>query len=123
MAQWTGNLDWGRSSRNLPSATQAIVDTRVLGAAVRNQGVTVQALDSYETIIQPTVNAVTLANRARQGPDAIMEMAEDSCDADFSRLDQTPPYAKRKEHAENFKKLAGLDIKTIYARSPIIDLT
>ena len=77
-------------------ASQAIVDTLVLGAAARNQGVNIQALDSYETIIRPTVNAFTLANRARQGPDAIMEMAEDSCDEDFSRLDQTLPYAKRK---------------------------
>ena len=90
---------------------------------MRNQGVTIQALDSYEAIIRPTVNAVTRANRVRQGLDAIMQMAEDSCDGDFSRLDQTLPYAKRREHAENFKKLAGLDIRTSNARSPIINLT
>ena len=90
---------------------------------MRKQGVTSHALDSYEAIIRPTVNAVTRANRARQGPDAIMQMAEDSCDGGLSRLDQTLPYEKRKEHAENFKKLAGLDIRTINARPPTIDLT
>ena len=45
-------------------ASQAIVDTRVLGAAVRTQGVTIQALGSYEANVRPTVNAVTRANRA-----------------------------------------------------------
>ena len=104
-------------------ASQAIVDTRVLGAAVRNQGVSIQALDSYEAVIRPTVNAVDRDSRLRQGPDAIMQMAEDNCDGDFSRLDQALPYVKRKEHAENFKKLAGLDIRTINARPPKIDLT
>ena len=69
------------------------------------------------------VNAVIRANRARQGPDAIMQMAEDKCDGDFSRLDQTLPYVKRKEHAENFKKLAGFDIRTINVRPLTIDFT
>ena len=112
MALRTGNLDCGRSSRTYPvgssGASQAIVDTRVLGAGVRTQGVAIQALDSYEANNQPTVNVVTLANRARQGPNAIMQMAEDICDGDCPRLDQTLPYAKRKEHVKNFKTLAGL---------------
>ena len=90
---------------------------------MRKQGVTIQALDFYQAIILLIVNAVIRTNRSRQGPDAIMQMAEDNCDGDFSRLDQTLPYAKRKEHAENFKKLAGLDIRSINARPPTIDLT
>ena len=103
-------------------ASQAIVDTRVLGAALRNHGATIEALDAYEAIIRPIVNQVTRANRARKGPDAIMQMAEDSCAGDFSLLEKTLPYEKRAEHAENFKKLAGLDIETINTRPPIIDL-
>ena len=63
--------------------SQAIVDTRILGAAVRNQGVTIQALDFCEAIIRPTVNAVTRAKRARQGRDAMLQIAEDSCDGNF----------------------------------------
>ena len=64
-------------------ANQAIVDARILCVAMRNQGVTIQALDSYETIIRPTVNPITRANLARQGPDATMQIAEGSCDGVF----------------------------------------
>ena len=120
------NLCWECSSRNLHCSIKrcepAIVDTRVLGAAVRIQGETIQALGSYEADVRPTVNAVTRANRAPR-PNAIMQMAEDSCDRDFSRLDQALAYAQRREHVENFKKLAGLDIRSINARPSIIDLT
>ena len=104
-------------------ASQAIVDTLILGAAAWKQGITIQVLESNEAIIRPTVNAVTRANRAHQGPDAIVQMTEDCCDGDFSRMDQTLPYAKRKEHAENFKKLAGFDIRTINVRPLTIDFT
>ena len=68
---------------------------------MRNQDVTIQARNSYEAIIQPNVKAITRANRARQGPDATMQIAKDSCDWDFSMLDQTLPYVKCKQHAEN----------------------
>jgi len=85
-------------------ASQAIVDTRVLGAALRKHGATIEALDAYEAIIRPIVNQVTRANRARKGPDAIMQMAEDSCAGNFSLLEKNASLRKARGTCREFQK-------------------
>jgi 2-polyprenyl-6-methoxyphenol hydroxylase-like FAD-dependent oxidoreductase len=101
-------------------ASQAILDARILGAAILEYGIGEKAAQNYEAQVRPIANRVTMANRGNGGPDAIMQMAEDRCGGDFSRLDAVLPYAERAAHALAFKKLAGLSVDGINKRPSII---
>ena len=101
-------------------ASQAILDARILGAAILKHGAGTQAAMIYEEQVRPMANRVTIANRGSGGPDAIMQMAEDRCDGDFSRLDTALSYSERGAHALAFKKLAGLSVEGINGRASII---
>jgi 2-polyprenyl-6-methoxyphenol hydroxylase-like FAD-dependent oxidoreductase len=101
-------------------ASQAILDARILGAAILEYGIGEKAAQNYESQVRPIANRVTMANRGNGGPDAIMQMAEDRCGGDFSRLDAVLPYAERAAHALAFKKLAGLSVDGINKRPSII---
>ena len=101
-------------------ASQAILDARILGAAISQHGVGEKAASNYEDQVRPMANRVTLANRGNGGPDAIMQMAEDRCDGNFSRLDSVLPYDERAAHALAFKKLAGLSVEGINERPSIL---
>ena len=92
-------------------ASQAIVDARILGAEIRTHGPGADAAHAYEARVRPMANKVTLANRGTGGPDAIMQLAEDRCAGDFSRLDAALPMAERAAHAAAFKKIAGLSVE------------
>lgn len=93
-------------------ATQAIVDTRILAAELRRHGLGSAAATAFEARVLPLANRVTLGNRGSDGPDAIMQMAEDRCKGDFTILDSVLPYDQRAAHAASFKKLAGLGVET-----------
>lgn len=93
-------------------ASQAIVDAATLGAALVAKGITPAALETYEAQIRPVANRAVLANRG-QGPDAIMQMAEDRCGGDFSRLDELFPMEERRAHAEGYKQLIGLSVDAV----------
>ncbi len=101
-------------------ASQAIIDARLLGAAVKAQGIGHAAAKTYEDQVRPMANAVTLANRGNGGPDAIMQMAEDRCAGDFARLDDVLPMQERRDHAESFKKLARIRVEDTNTQAPII---
>ena len=103
-------------------ASQAILDARILGAAFLKHGVGEKAAQTYEDHVRPLANRVTLANRGNGGPDAIMQMAEDRCQGDFSSLDTVLPYDERAAHALAFKKLAGLSVEGINGRAPIVPI-
>lgn len=64
---------------------------------------------AYEAKVRPVANRVTRANRGN-GPDAIMQLAEDRCAGDFTRLDAALPMQERQAHAEHYKALSGLSV-------------
>ena len=101
-------------------ASQAILDARILGAEINRSGSGHCSAIDFEERVRPLANRVTLANRGNAGPDSIMQMAEDLCSGDFEKLDAVLPVSKRKEHAENFKKLAGISVEQTNAQIPII---
>lgn len=92
-------------------ASQAILDARILASEFKKLASWSAAALSYENRVRPMANKVTLANRGNGGPDAIMQLAEDRCAGDFSRLDEALPMAERAEHAAAFKMLAGLSVE------------
>lgn len=100
-------------------ASQAILDARILVARFLEHGVNRLALDAYDADLRPGINKVLLANRG-SGPDAIMQMAEDRCGGDFTRLDEVLPVKERRVHADHYKALAGLSVDVINARAPLI---
>ncbi|MGB7244223.1 MAG: flavin-dependent oxidoreductase [Sulfitobacter sp.] len=100
-------------------ASQAVIDARMIGAAVRKHGQTPAALLAYETAIRPRTNAVTLANRS-SGPDAVMQMVEDRCGGVFDDIEDIIPHSDLAAHARKYKKLAGFDVATLNAQGAII---
>ena len=101
-------------------ASQAILDARLLGAAIRDLDAGQAAALRYEEQVRPMANQVTLANRGNRGPDAIMQMAEDRCAGDFALLDEVLPMEERAAHAAGFKKLAGIGVAETNARRAIL---
>lgn len=101
-------------------ASQAILDARILGAAIVQHGACGKAAQIYQDQVRPMANRVTLANRGNGGPDAIMQMALDRCGGDFTQLDVALPYAERAAHALAFKTLAGLSVEGVNGRASII---
>lgn len=101
-------------------ASQAIVDARIMGAAIKALGPSQAAAQCFEGEVRPKANAVTLANRSQGGPDGIMQMAEDRCGGDFSKLDTALPRPERAAHAARYKALAGFSVAEMNARPSIL---
>ncbi|WP_425044478.1 flavin-dependent oxidoreductase [Primorskyibacter sp. S87] len=103
-------------------AGQAIVDARVIGAALVQHGLTPQALEAYEAKVRPIATAVGNANRAGGGPDGVLQQVEDLCGGDFVSIDDVIPHADLAAHAEKYKKTAGFSIQELNARPRTIPI-
>lgn len=103
-------------------ASQAIVDARVLGAAILEHGQTPDALMSYEAQVRPRTTQVTLANRGA-GPDAILQKVEDICGGQFANIENIIPARELAEHAAKYKALAGFGVAELNAAPPTISLS
>lgn len=100
-------------------ATQAIIDARKLGAALRTHGATRAALLAYEAEMRPRAEGILRANRGK-GPDAVMQMVEDLCGGVFDDLEPILPRATLAAHAEHYKRLSGFSIDVLNTQPPII---
>ena len=100
-------------------ASQAIIDARKLGAALRSHGATRAALLAYEAEMRPRAEGILRANRGK-GPDAVMQMVEDRCGGEFADIETVIPRAELAAHAEHYKRLSGFSIDTLNAQPPII---
>lgn len=100
-------------------ASQAIIDARKLGAALRNHGVTPAALEAYEAEMRPRAEGILRANRGA-GPDAVMQMVEDRCGGTFDTIEDVIPRADLAAHAEKYKRLSGFSIEVLNAQPPIL---
>lgn len=100
-------------------ASQAIIDARKLGAALRDHGVTPAALEAYEAEMRPRAEGILRANRGA-GPDAVMQMVEDRCGGTFNNIEDVIPRADLAAHAEKYKRLSGFSIEVLNAQPPIL---
>jgi 2-polyprenyl-6-methoxyphenol hydroxylase-like FAD-dependent oxidoreductase len=100
-------------------ASQAIVDTRVLGAAMVEHGVTPQALRAYDGRLCKDISALVLRNRGA-GPFAILGLVDERCGGVFDNIDDVIPRAERDEFMARYKQAAGLAMETLNAAPPII---
>jgi 2-polyprenyl-6-methoxyphenol hydroxylase-like FAD-dependent oxidoreductase len=87
-------------------ASQAIVDARVLGAAMIRQGVTGKALKAYDDELCTEISALVLRNRGA-GPFGLLNLLDERCGSMFDNIDEVIPPAERDEFMSRYKAAAG----------------
>ncbi|OCW58240.1 flavin-dependent oxidoreductase [Hoeflea olei] len=100
-------------------ASQAILDARILGRTLIENGLSEEALAAYEEDRRPATTRIVLANRGN-GPDQIMEVVEQKCEGLFDSIDEVMSAEELADHAARYKRLAGFDRETLNARPPLI---
>ncbi|MDK3071531.1 flavin-dependent oxidoreductase [Sedimentitalea sp. JM2-8] len=100
-------------------ASQAIIDARMIGAALVRHGIGPDALTAYEAEVRPVTTGVGLANRG-SGPDAILQRVEDLCGGRFDDITEVIPLADLAAHSERYKTLAGFSVEALNAKPPIL---
>jgi flavin-dependent dehydrogenase len=100
-------------------ASQAIVDARVLGAAMVQHGVTPQALQAYDQKLCKDISALVLRNRGA-GPFGILGLVDERCGGVFDNIDDVIPKAEREEFMARYKQAAGFAIEALNAAPPTI---
>ena len=100
-------------------ASQAIVDARVLGAAMLEHGVTPDALASFDDQLCAKVSELVLRNRSA-GPFGLLKILDDRCGGVFDDIDDVIPLTERTEFMRKYKTAAGFAIDTLNAAPPTI---
>ena len=100
-------------------ATQAIIDSRVLGAAMIEHGVNANALQHYNEQLCAPINEVVLRNRGA-GPFGLLNELDDRCKGVFDDIEEVFPAAERNKFMEGYKKAAGFAIENLNAAPSII---
>ena len=100
-------------------ASQAIVDARVLGAAMLAHGVNAAALKAYDDKLCADISALVLRNRGA-GPFGMLGLVDDRCGGVFDDIEQVIPAAEREAFMARYKAAAGFAIETLNAAPPTI---
>jgi 2-polyprenyl-6-methoxyphenol hydroxylase-like FAD-dependent oxidoreductase len=95
-------------------ASQAIVDARVLGAALVQDGVGPAALRRYDDKLCADISALVLRNRGA-GPFGLLGLVDERCGGVFEHIDEVIPPAEREAFMARYKAAAGLAIETLNA--------
>jgi len=100
-------------------ASQAVVDARVLGAAILEHGVTAAALRAYDARLCGEISAVVLRNRGA-GPFGLLNLLDERCGGVFDDIDAVIPAAERNAFMSRYRTAAGFAIETLNRSPPII---
>ena len=100
-------------------ASQAIVDARVLGAAMLKHGVNANALQAYDTQLCPEISPLILRNRGA-GPFGLLNLLDDRCGGVFANIDDVIPKTERDEFMQRYKAAAGFAVEKLNAAAAII---
>jgi 2-polyprenyl-6-methoxyphenol hydroxylase-like FAD-dependent oxidoreductase len=92
--------------------SQAIVDARVLGAAMVEHGVTQEALAAYDARLCGPVSQLILRNRGA-GPFGLLNLVDERCGGTFDNIDDVIPPKERAEFMAAYKVAAGLAIESL----------
>lgn len=102
--------------RGSNGAGQAIIDARVLAGNLKRLGLIPEALQQYDEERVKATTQVVLTNRVNP-PDAILrEVFVRSNGKRFDRIDDLISQAELKEIAENYRKVAGFDARSLIQR-------
>jgi 2-polyprenyl-6-methoxyphenol hydroxylase-like FAD-dependent oxidoreductase len=100
-------------------ASQAMMDARVLGAAMLEHGVNSRALQAYNTQLCAEISQLILRNRGA-GPFGLLNLLDDRCGGVFDNIDDVIPQAERDEFMLRYKTAAGFAAEKLNAASSII---
>ena len=101
------------------AGSQAIVDARMLTAALLANADPVEALCRYDRQRRPAMNDVTLRNR-KFGPEAAMQLAEERAPRGFAAIEDVIPRAELEEISRSFQAAAGLDPAALNDRPSLV---
>jgi 2-polyprenyl-6-methoxyphenol hydroxylase-like FAD-dependent oxidoreductase len=100
-------------------ASQAIVDARVLGAAMLAHGVTEAALQAYDRKLCAEISAVVLRNRGA-GPFGLLNLLDERCGGVFEDIDAVIAPQERDEFMSRYRAAAGFAMDRLNAAPPTI---
>ena len=92
--------------------SQAIVDARILGAAMIEHGVTPEALAAYDEKLCGPISQLILRNRGA-GPFGLLNIVDERCGGTFNNIDDVIPPKERAEFMAVYKAAAGFAIETL----------
>ena len=92
--------------------SQAIIDARVLGAAMVEHGVTQEALAAYDAKLCGPVSQLVLRNRGA-GPFGLLNLVDERCGGRFDDIDDVIPPAERAEFMAAYKAAAGFAMESL----------
>ena len=91
--------------------SQAIVDARILGAAMVEHGVTPEALAAYDAKLCGPISQLVLRNRGA-GPFGLLNIVDERCGGTFDNIDDVIPPKERAEFMAGYKAAAGFAIES-----------
>lgn len=100
-------------------ASQAIVDARVLGAALLEHGVTQAALAAYDARLCGPISELILRNRSA-GPFGLLNMVDERCGGTFDDIDDVIPPEERTAFMAVYRAAAGFAIEKLNSAPPIM---
>jgi 2-polyprenyl-6-methoxyphenol hydroxylase-like FAD-dependent oxidoreductase len=90
-------------------ASQAILDARHLADCLSGGGPLAAALAAYESVRLPATAEIVRLNRAN-GPEQVMQLAEERAPGGFGSIDEVIPRAEMEEIARRYKLAAGFAV-------------
>jgi len=100
-------------------ASQAIIDSRVLGAKFLQHGVGAAALAAFNDDLCKPVSEIVLRNRGA-GPFGLLNMVNDRCGGAFENIEDVIPKAEREDFMAKYKSAAGFARDSLNAAPPTI---
>ena len=100
-------------------ASQAIIDARVLGAAMLERGITPDAIKHYDDQLCSKVSDLVLRNRSA-GPFGLLNILNDRCEGIFEDIETIIPLKERTEFMSKYKAAAGFAIESLNKAPPTI---
>jgi len=92
--------------------SQAIVDARVLGAAMVEHGVTQEALAAYDDKLCGPISQLILRNRGA-GPFGLLNMVDERCGGTFDNIDDVIAPEERAEFMAGYRAAAGFAVEKL----------
>jgi 2-polyprenyl-6-methoxyphenol hydroxylase-like FAD-dependent oxidoreductase len=89
--------------------SQAIVDARMLGAAMVDHGATPAALTAYDAGLCGPISQLILRNRGA-GPFGLLNLVDERCGGTFDNIDDVIPAQERADFMAGYKAAAGFAI-------------
>jgi len=99
--------------------SQAIIDARVLGAAMLEHGVGPAALQDYDAKLCKQISTLVLRNRGA-GPFGLLNLLDERCGGVFDDIEAVIPRLERDEFMRDYRAAAGFAMEKLNASPPIL---